>query len=177
MISRSQGQIQGHGGHFRFYAFSWISPTVLIGEWLFSSVKYSNGSVGHLVPCSTWYWVIYYWSTLAKRRRSHIPRCACSSSFLNSVNLEYSETFFILFQRSDARKWGWAVCVSQCCIHESVPHIPAKPIHAALQGSGVNQRSWLMGQMPGASILQEAPPSPLCPMLRAHLKLPHSSTG
>ena len=31
--------------------------------------------------------------------------------------------------------------------------------------------------MPGASLLQEAPPSRLCPMLRAYLKLPHSSTG
>ena len=40
----------------RFYAFSRISPTFLIGEWLFSSVERSNGYVGHLGPCLA----IYY---------------------------------------------------------------------------------------------------------------------
>ena len=61
--SRSQGQSQGHEGHFRYYGFSRISPTVMIGEWLFSSVKHSNGSVGHLGPC----WAIYYqrWQNVA----------------------------------------------------------------------------------------------------------------
>ena len=47
----------------RFYAFSRISPTFLIGEWLFSSVGRSNGYVGHLGPC----WAIYYqrWLNIA----------------------------------------------------------------------------------------------------------------
>ena len=63
MTPRSQGQSQSHEGHFCFYRFSWISPTVLIGKWLFSTVKHSNASVGHLGPC----WVIYYqrWLNIA----------------------------------------------------------------------------------------------------------------
>ena len=60
VTSRSQGQCQGQEGRCRFfsrfYAFSRISPTFLIGEWLFSSVERSNGYVGHLGPCLA----IYY---------------------------------------------------------------------------------------------------------------------
>ena len=54
VTSRSQGQCQGQEGRCRFfsrfYAFSQISPTVLIGEWLFSSVEHSNGYVEHFGP-------------------------------------------------------------------------------------------------------------------------------
>jgi len=60
VTSRSQGQCQGQEGRCRFfsrlYAFSWISPTFFIGEWLFSSVERSNGYVGRIGPC----WAIYY---------------------------------------------------------------------------------------------------------------------
>ena len=77
-------------------------------------------------------------------------------SILNCINLEYSGSFFILFQRSGACKWGWAVCVSQRCIHESVPLIPAQPIQAVLargQASNGGHRS-AAGSIPGPLVLE-----------------------
>ena len=70
--SRSQGQIQGHKGHFRFLA-------------VFANFSYSFDGRVVIFLGQTFQWVCWaYWtmlsdllSTLAKRRRSHIPRCAC----------------------------------------------------------------------------------------------------
>merc|ERR1711988_639443 len=72
MTSRSQGQIQGHKGHFRFLA-------------VFANFSYSFDGRVVIFLGQTFQWVCWaYWtmlsdllSTLTKRRRSHIPRCAC----------------------------------------------------------------------------------------------------
>ena len=152
-LNRFSDDLETYARKLLFFMCIYMSDFVQIGQWESGQNECTDGRPDGRTDGHPHYYICE--PVAADKKCAHKRKIQCMS-ILNCINLEYSGSFFILFQRSGACKWGWAVCVSQRCIHESVPLIPAQPIQAVLargQASNGGHRS-AAGSIPGPLVLE-----------------------